>query len=123
MGRTIQSFCIAGIEEEENEWKLFRNLLDKSDRKLFDRMFSISYLYNSACSYSVKPVRLQPILLMSIIFHHYKQIMKMYTRLLLVISSIKFLAHLKEFSLLEEDDLIGIIIIIITINSNKSDKL
>ena len=75
MGRTIQSFCIARVEEEENEWKLFRNLLDKSDRKLFDRMFSISYLYNSACSYSVKLIRLQPILI-SIIFHHYKQITK-----------------------------------------------
>jgi hypothetical protein len=76
MGRTIPSFRIASVEEE-NEWKSFSNSLDKSDRKIFDRMFSISDLYNSACSYYVKPVRLQPIF-MSIIFHHYKQITKMY---------------------------------------------
>ena len=74
MGRTIPSFPIAS-KEEENEWKSFRNLLDKSDRKIFDRMFCTSHTYNSACSYSVKPVRIQPIL-MSMIFHHYKQLTK-----------------------------------------------
>jgi hypothetical protein len=36
-------------------------------------MFSISHLYNSACSYSAKPIRIQPIF-MCIIFHHYKQL-------------------------------------------------
>ena len=76
MGRTIPSFRIASIEEE-NEWKSFRSSLDKSDRKIFDRMFATSYLYISACSYSVKPVRTQPILL-SIIFHHYKQLTKIH---------------------------------------------
>ena len=75
MGRTIPSFRIASIIEEK-EWKSFRNSLDKSERKIFDDMFSISHLYNSACSYSAKYVRIQPIL-MSIIFHHYKQLIKL----------------------------------------------
>jgi hypothetical protein len=38
-------------------------------------MFSIAHLYNSACSFAAKPIRIQPIF-MSIIFHHYKQLMK-----------------------------------------------
>jgi hypothetical protein len=73
MGRTIPSFRIASVEEEEKEWKKFSQALDnKSDRKVFDNiMFSIAHLYNSACSYAAKPIRLQPIF-MSIIFHHYK---------------------------------------------------
>jgi hypothetical protein len=72
MGRTIPSFRIASVMEQ-NEWKTFRNRLDKSDRKAFDRMFSIAHMYNSACSYSANPIRIQPIF-MSIIFHHYKQL-------------------------------------------------
>ena len=44
MGRTIPSFRLASVEEER-EWKVFRNALDKSDRKLFDEMFSISHLF------------------------------------------------------------------------------
>lgn len=47
---------------KEKEWKSFRNSLDKSDRKILDQTFSVTYLYNSASSYPVKPVRLQPIL-------------------------------------------------------------
>jgi hypothetical protein len=39
-------------------------------------MFSIAHLYNSACSYAIKPIRIQPIF-MSIIFHHYKQLLKL----------------------------------------------
>ena len=73
MGRTIPSFRIAAVMEE-NEWKSFRNPLTKSERKIFDDMFTISHLYNSACSYSVKYVRIHPIF-MSIIFHHYKRLM------------------------------------------------
>ena len=73
MGRTIPSFRLASIEEER-QWKVFRNALDKSDRKIFDEMFSISHLYNSTCSYAAKPIRIQPIF-MSIIFHHYKKLM------------------------------------------------
>ena len=75
MGRTIPSFRIASAMEEE-EWKPFRKCLDKSDRRAFDRMFSIAHLYNSACSYSSNPIRIQPIF-MSIIFHHYKQLIRL----------------------------------------------
>ena len=62
MGRTIPSFRLA-LEMEEREWKPFRNALDKSDRKKFDEMFDIPRLYTSACSYTVQPVRLYPILM------------------------------------------------------------
>jgi hypothetical protein len=73
MGRTIPSFRLASVVEER-EWKVFRNALDKSDRRIFDDMFSISHLYNSACSCADNPIRIRPIF-MSIIFHHYKKIM------------------------------------------------
>jgi hypothetical protein len=59
MGRTIPSFRIAS-EIEKGEWKPFRNALGKSDRKVFDEMFSIARLYNSACSYAANPVRINP---------------------------------------------------------------
>ena len=75
MGRTIPSFRIASVMEKE-EWKCFRKALDKKDRKIFDDMFDISILYNSASVYSAKYVRIRPIL-MSIIFHHYKQLAEM----------------------------------------------
>jgi hypothetical protein len=39
MGRIIPSFRIASMEEQK-EWKEFRQALDKSDRKVFDNMFS-----------------------------------------------------------------------------------
>jgi len=55
MGRTIPSFRLASVDEER-EWKVFRNALDKSDRKVFDEMFSISHLYNSVCSYSANRI-------------------------------------------------------------------
>jgi hypothetical protein len=58
---------------EKEDWKPFRNALDKSDRKKFDEMWDIPRLYTSACSYSVQPVRLYPIL-MSILLHHHKQL-------------------------------------------------
>ena len=72
MGRTIPSFRIA-LAMEKEEWKPFRNALDKSDRKKFDEMFDIPRFYISACSYSVQYIRLHPIL-MSILFHHYKEL-------------------------------------------------
>jgi hypothetical protein len=75
MGRTTPSFRIASVMEEK-EWKLFRNSLDKSERKIFDDMFSIAHMYNSVCSYSANPIRIHPIF-MSIIFHHYKQLMQL----------------------------------------------
>jgi hypothetical protein len=58
---------------EKEEWKPFRNALDKSDRKKFDEMFDIPRLYTSACSYVVQPVRLYPIL-MSILLFNFKQL-------------------------------------------------
>ena len=75
MGRTIHSFRLASVEGER-EWKVSRNALDKSDRKIFDEMFSISHLYNSVCSYAASPIRIRPIF-MSIILHHYKQLRKL----------------------------------------------
>ena len=74
-GRTIPSFRVASAMEE-NQWKLFRNSLDKSDRKKFDQMFSIAHLYNSASSYTANPIQIQPIF-MSILLHHYKQLVKL----------------------------------------------
>lgn len=73
MGRTVPSFRLAQIYEE-SAWKEFRNALSKSERKEFDRMFATSRLYISACSYATKPVLIQPIL-MSMVFHHYKQLL------------------------------------------------
>ena len=70
MGRTIPSFRIAAVLEEK-EWKMFRKYLNKSNKKTFDDMFSIARLYNSACSYSIIPLRIYPIM-MSIVLHHYK---------------------------------------------------
>lgn len=58
MGRTIPSFRNA-LEIEKEEWKPFRNALDKSDRKEFDEMWDIPKWYVSACSNSVQYVRLQ----------------------------------------------------------------
>src|ERR671924_2231725 len=72
MGRTIPSFRIA-LAMEKEEWKPFRNALDKKDRKKFDEIFDIPRNYISACSYSVQYVRLHPIL-MSILLYHYKQL-------------------------------------------------
>ena len=76
MGRTIPSFRIASAMEESNWKKSFRKCLDKSDRKLFDKVFSIAHLYNSACSYAANPIRIHPVFV-SIIFHHYKQLTKL----------------------------------------------
>src|ERR671914_3016237 len=71
MGKTIPSFRIAlGMEKED--WKPFRNALDKKDRKEFDEIFDIPKFYISACSNSVQYVRLHPIL-MSILLYHYKE--------------------------------------------------
>lgn len=72
MGRTIPSFRIA-LAMEQEDWKPFRNGLDKSDRKKFDEMFDIPRLYISACSYAVQPVRLYPIL-MPILLFNFKQL-------------------------------------------------
>jgi hypothetical protein len=72
LGRTVPSFRIV-IAEEKQEWKPFRNALDKSERKEFDEMWDIPRLYVSACSNSVQLVPLHPIIV-SILFHHYKEL-------------------------------------------------
>jgi hypothetical protein len=60
MGRTIRPFRIA-LAMEKEEWKPFRNALDKSDRKKFDEMmFDNTRFYISAYSNSVQYVRLDP---------------------------------------------------------------
>ena len=72
MGRTIPSYRLAA-EMERSKWKIFRQRLDKKDRKIFDQMFSYSKLYNSAGSNASRPQLIHPII-MSIIFEHYKQL-------------------------------------------------
>ena len=41
MGRTIPSYRLAS-ERERSKWKIFRQELDKSEKKLFDEMMSYS---------------------------------------------------------------------------------
>jgi hypothetical protein len=72
MGRTVPSYRLAA-ERERGKWKIFREQLDKSERKNFDEMMSYPRLYNAAGVTACKPVLLHPIL-MSIIFEHYKQL-------------------------------------------------
>jgi hypothetical protein len=72
MGRTIPSIRIV-LAQEKQEWKPFRNALDKSERKQFDEMWDIPRLHVSACSNSVQLVPLHPIII-SILFHHYKEL-------------------------------------------------
>ena len=72
MGRTVPSFRFV-LTEEKQEWKLFRNALDKSERKDFDEMWDIPRLYVSACSNSVQLVPFHPVAI-SILFHHYKEL-------------------------------------------------
>ena len=68
MGRTIPSFRIA-LAMEKEDWKPFRDALDKKDRKEFDEMWDIPRLYVSACSNSVQMVPLHPIIV-SILFYY-----------------------------------------------------
>jgi hypothetical protein len=56
-------------------WRQFRKALDKQDRKKFDEMLCYSRLYNAAGSMACRPVLIQ-VILMSIIFEHYKQLRK-----------------------------------------------
>ena len=72
LGRTVPSFRHA-LYQEQSKWKTFRMSLDKKDKQSFDDVFVISRLYISASMMACRPIRLQPIL-MSTIFHHFKQI-------------------------------------------------
>jgi hypothetical protein len=78
MGRTIPSFRIT-LAMEKQEWKPFRNALNKSERKQFDYVFDIPRLYIIACSNSVQLVPLHPILI-SILFYHYMELMECMTK-------------------------------------------
>ena len=80
---------------EQAEWKPFRNALDKSDRKKFDEMFDIPRFYISACSYSVQYVRLHPILI-SIIFHHYKQLTECISEVEEIGTKVEYLVQQKK---------------------------
>jgi hypothetical protein len=61
------------IEEEKQEWKSFRDALDKSERKEFDEMLDIPRVYVTACSNSIQLVPFHPIVI-SILFHRYKEL-------------------------------------------------
>jgi hypothetical protein len=74
MGRTIPSYRIAS-EIEIWKWRSFRKALDKRDRKVFDEMLSIPLFYNSAGTMACRPILIL-VILMSIIFEHYKQLRK-----------------------------------------------
>jgi len=75
MGRTTPSFRISSTIEER-KWKPFRNLLDKTDKKIFDEMFLLTRLYNTGSYQCVRPVRIQAIL-MSIVFPNYKKLFQL----------------------------------------------
>ena len=72
MGRTVPSYRIAA-EMERSKWKVFRQRLDKKDKKIFDQMLDCSRLYNSAGSNACRPQLIHPIL-MSIVLEHYRQL-------------------------------------------------
>jgi hypothetical protein len=72
MVRTVPSFRIV-LAEIKEDWKPFRNALDKKGRKEFNDMFDIPRFYISACSNSVQLVPLHPIIIL-ILFHHYAEL-------------------------------------------------
>jgi hypothetical protein len=75
MGRTIPSFRIAA-EMDRTNWRNFRSLLNLKDRKVFDQMFSYIRFYNSACMMQASPLIFHSVA-MSILFRHYKQLIKL----------------------------------------------
>jgi len=85
MGRTVPSFRNV-LAQEKQEWKPFRNALDKSERKSFDEMWDIPRLYITSCSNSVSLVPFHPIA-MSILFHHYKELMECERQIKLIVNN------------------------------------
>ena len=75
MGRTVPSYRIA-TEMERNKWQIFRQQLNKKDKKMFDEMLDYSRLCNSAGSSACRPQLIHPILI-SILLEHYKQLEKL----------------------------------------------
>jgi ABC-type uncharacterized transport system ATPase subunit len=47
LGGTVPSYRLAS-QREKRKWKIFREELDKSERKTFDEMISYSRLYKTA---------------------------------------------------------------------------
>jgi hypothetical protein len=70
MGRTVPSFRIAEAMEIL-EWRRFRKMLPKKDRKVFDEMLNASRLYASASSAAVRTSRFEG-MAMAIAFHHFR---------------------------------------------------
>ncbi|HEY7227652.1 MAG TPA: hypothetical protein VH481_05960, partial [Nitrososphaeraceae archaeon] len=81
MGRTIPSYRIAS-ENEIRKWRPFRASLDKKDRKVFDEMLSTPRFYTVAGTMSCRPVLIH-VIIMSIIFQHYRQIRRIVNRQLI----------------------------------------
>jgi len=77
MGRTVPSYRMA-TEMEKSRWRPFRTALSKKDRKKFDEMLDITRSYNVAEIMAARPVLIQ-VILMSVIFEHYKQLTKLAT--------------------------------------------
>lgn len=71
----VEQFHLIDAQQQEKlvNGKIFREQLDKSERKAFDEMMAYPHLYNAAGVTACKTVLIQPIL-MSIIFEHYKQL-------------------------------------------------
>jgi hypothetical protein len=74
MSRTIPSYRIAS-RMERSKRRPFRHSLDKQDRKKFDEMLSIPRLYNAAGTMACRLVLIN-VILMQIIFEHYKELTK-----------------------------------------------
>ena len=74
MRRTIPSYRIAS-GMERSKWRPFRHSLDKQDRKKFDEMLPIPRLYTAAGTMTCRLVLIH-VILMSIIFEHYKELIK-----------------------------------------------
>lgn len=70
MDRTIPSFRLL-IDTEELEWKQFRKYLYRQDKKIVNKLFSISKLYCLSLSNLTNPIIVQSIL-MVIIFYNKK---------------------------------------------------
>ena len=72
MGRTIPSFRVL-IDIEKLEWKQFRKYLCRQDKKIFNKLFSISELYCHSLSDLANPIIIQSIF-MAILFHNEKTV-------------------------------------------------
>jgi len=72
MGRTVPSITIA-LAQERAQWKLYRQHLDKKQKKAFDEMFSIVRNYHAPCMMALVPIRIH-LIIVSILFHHYLEL-------------------------------------------------